>query len=145
MELQNYTREQMAETVKRVFTEVTDLFKRKNGSYGRDNDAFGNFRQATARIRNSQEANEVFDTLMIYVEKHLYALYQNKLDDNEFEEQTMDPLQGKIKDSKSMVQQLSKENKELKAKMKRMANSQNFYRLYYCKVTISPSLKRRKS
>ena len=90
MELQNYTREQMAETVERVFTEVTDLFKRKNGSYGRDNDAFGNFRQATTRIRNSQEANEVFDTLMIYVEKHLYALYQNKLDDNEFEERVKD-------------------------------------------------------
>ena len=90
MELQNYTREQMAETVERVFAEVTNLFKRKNGSYGRDNDAFGNFRQATARIRNSQEANEVFDTLMIYVEKHLYALYQNKLDDNEFEERVKD-------------------------------------------------------
>ena len=66
-------------------------------------------------------------------------------DDNEFEEETMDALQEKIKDSKSMVQQLSKENKELKAKMKRMANSQNCYRLYNCKVTISPSLKRRKS
>ena len=90
MELQNYTREQMAETVERVFTEVTDLFKSKNGSYGRDNDAFGNFRQATTRIRNSQEANEVFDTLMIYVEKHLYALYQNKLDDSEFEERVKD-------------------------------------------------------
>ena len=90
MELQNYTREQMAETVERVFTEVTDLFKRKNGSYGRDNDAFGNFRQATTRVRNSQEVNEVFDTLMIYVEKHLYALYQNKLDDSEFEERVKD-------------------------------------------------------
>ena len=90
MELQNYTREQMAETVERVFTEVTNLFKRKNGSYGRDNDAFGNFRQATTRIRNSQEANEVFDTLMIYVEKHLYALHQNKLDDSEFEERVKD-------------------------------------------------------
>lgn len=65
-------------------------------------------------------------------------------DDNEFEEKTMDALQEEIKDSKSMVQQLSKENKELKAKMKRMANSQNCYRLYNCKVTISPSLKRRK-
>ncbi len=50
-------------------------------------------------------------------------------DDNEFEEETMDALQEEIKDSKSMVQQLSKENKELKAKMKRMANSQNCYRL----------------
>ena len=51
-------------------------------------------------------------------------------DDNEFEEETLDALQEEIKDSKSMVQQLSKENKELKAKMKRMANSQNCYRLY---------------
>lgn len=33
-------------------------------------------------------------------------------DDNEFEEETMDALQEEIKDSKSMVQQLSKENKE---------------------------------
>lgn len=65
-------------------------------------------------------------------------------DDNEFEEETMDALQEEIKDSKSMVQQLSKENKELKAKMKRMTNSQNCYRLYNCKVTISPFLKRRK-
>ena len=65
-------------------------------------------------------------------------------DDNEFEEETLDALQEEIKDSKSMVQQLSKENKELKAKMKRMANSQNCYRLYNCKVIISPSLKRRK-
>lgn len=65
-------------------------------------------------------------------------------DDNEFEEETIDALQEEIKESKSMVQQLSKENKELKAKMKRMANSQNCYRLYNCKVTISPSLKRRK-
>lgn len=64
--------------------------------------------------------------------------------DNEFEEESLDALQEEIKDSKSMVQQLSKENKELKAKMKRMANSQNCYRLYNCKVTISPSLKRRK-
>lgn len=67
-------------------------------------------------------------------------------DDNEdeFGEETIDALQEEIKDSKSKVQQLSKENKELKAKMKRMANSQNCYRLYNCKVTISPSLKRRK-
>lgn len=65
-------------------------------------------------------------------------------DDNEFEKETIDALQEEIKESKSMVQQLSKENKELKAKMKRMANSQNCYRLYNCKVTISPSLKRRK-
>ena len=27
---------------------------------------------------------------MIYVEKHLYALYQNKLDDSEFEERVKD-------------------------------------------------------
>lgn len=67
-------------------------------------------------------------------------------DDNkeEFGEETIDALQEEIKDSKSKLQQLSKENKELKAKMKRMANSQNCYRLYNCKVTISPSLKRRK-
>ena len=67
-------------------------------------------------------------------------------DDNkdEFEEEAVDALQEEIKDSKSKLQQLSKENNELKAKMKRMANSQNCYRLYNCKVTISPSLKRRK-
>lgn len=67
-------------------------------------------------------------------------------DDNkdEFEEEAVDALQEEIKDSKSKLQQLSKENYELKAKMKRMANSQNCYRLYNCKVTISPSLKRRK-
>lgn len=67
-------------------------------------------------------------------------------DDNEdeFGEETIDALQEEIKDSKNKVQLLSKENKELKAKMKRMANSQNCYRLYNCKVTISPSLKRRK-
>lgn len=67
-------------------------------------------------------------------------------DDNEdeFGEETIDALQEEIKDSKSKVQLLSKENKELKAKMKRMTNSQNCYRLYNCKVTISPSLKRRK-
>ena len=65
-------------------------------------------------------------------------------DDNEFEEETIDALQEEIKDTKSLLQQLSKENKELKAKMKRMANSQNCYRLYNCKVTISPSLKKRK-
>ena len=39
----------------------------------------------------------------------------------------MDALQEEIKDSKSMLQvNSSKENKELKAKMKRMANSQNW-------------------
>lgn len=65
-------------------------------------------------------------------------------DDNEFGEETIDALQEEIKDSKSKVQLLSKENKELKAKMKRITNSQNCYRLYNCKVTISPSLKRRK-
>lgn len=64
--------------------------------------------------------------------------------DNEFGEETIDALQEEIKDSKDRLQQLSKENKELKAKMKRMTNSQNCYRLYNCKVTISPSLKRRK-
>ena len=64
--------------------------------------------------------------------------------DNEFGEETIDALQEEIKDSKSKVQLLSKENKELKAKMKGMANSQNCYRLYNCKVTISPALKRRK-
>lgn len=67
-------------------------------------------------------------------------------DDNkdEFGEETIDALQEEIKDSKSKLQLLSKENKELKAKMKRITNSQNCYRLYNCKVTISPSLKRRK-
>lgn len=64
--------------------------------------------------------------------------------DNEFGEETIDALQEEIKDSKDRLQQLSKENKELKAKMKRITNSQNCYRLYNCKVTISPSLKRRK-
>ena len=67
-------------------------------------------------------------------------------DDNEdeFGEETIDALQEEIKDSKSKVQLFSKENKELKAKMKRITNSQNCYRLYNCKVIISPSLKRRK-
>lgn len=67
-------------------------------------------------------------------------------DDNEDEigEGKMDALQEEIKDSKSKQQQLSKENNDLKAKMKRMMNAQNCYRLYNCKVTISPSLKRRK-
>lgn len=65
-------------------------------------------------------------------------------DDNEFEEEKIDALQEEIKDSKSRLQQLSNENKELKAKMKRITNSQNCYKLYNCKVTISPSLKRRK-
>lgn len=67
-------------------------------------------------------------------------------DDNEdeFGEEIIDALQEEIKDSKSKVQLLSKENKELKSKMKRITNSQNCYRLYNCKVTISPSLKRRK-
>lgn len=67
-------------------------------------------------------------------------------DDNEDEigEGKMDALQEEIKDSKSKQQQLSKENNELKAKMKRMMNAQNCYRLYNCKVTISTSLKRRK-
>lgn len=67
-------------------------------------------------------------------------------DDNEdeFGEEIIDALQEEIKDSKSKVQLLSKENKELKTKMKRITNSQNCYRLYNCKVTISPSLKRRK-
>lgn len=64
--------------------------------------------------------------------------------ENEFGEETIDALQEEIKDSKSRLQQLSKENKELKAKMKRITNSPNCYRLYNCKVTISPSLKRRK-
>lgn len=67
-------------------------------------------------------------------------------DDNEdeFGEEIIDALQEEIKNSKSKVQLLSKENKELKTKMKRITNSQNCYRLYNCKVTISPSLKRRK-
>lgn len=67
-------------------------------------------------------------------------------DDNEdeFGEEIIDALQEEIKDSKSKVQLLSKENKELKTKMKRITNSQNCYRLYNCKVTISPSLKGRK-
>lgn len=54
-------------------------------------------------------------------------------------------LQEELDESNVMMQQLSKENNELKAKMKRMMNSQNCYRLYNCKVTISLSLKRRKS
>lgn len=68
------------------------------------------------------------------------------VDKNKYEmgEKEMDALQEEIKDSKSNLQQLSKENNELKAKMKRMMNAQNCYRLYNCKVTISPSLKRRK-
>ena len=68
------------------------------------------------------------------------------VDKNKYEmgEKEMDALQEEIKDSKSKLQQLSKENNELKAKMKRMMNAQNCYRLYNCKVTISPSLKRRK-
>ena len=52
-------------------------------------------------------------------------------DDNEdeFGEEIIDALQEEIKDSKSKVQLLSKENKELKTKMKRITNSQNCYRL----------------
>lgn len=53
-------------------------------------------------------------------------------------------LQEELDEANVIMQQLSKENNELKAKMKRMMNSQNCYRLYNCKVTISPSLKKRK-
>lgn len=63
---------------------------------------------------------------------------------DEIGERKMDAPQEETKDSKSKLQQLSKENNELKAKMKRIMNSQNCYRLYNCKVTISPSLKKRK-
>ena len=53
-------------------------------------------------------------------------------------------LQEELDEANVIMQQLSNENNELKAKMKRMMNAQNCYRLYNCKVTISPSLKRRK-
>lgn len=63
---------------------------------------------------------------------------------DEIEERKMDAPQEETEDSKNKLQQLFKENNELKAKMKRIINSQNCYRLYNCKVTISPSLKKRK-
>lgn len=63
---------------------------------------------------------------------------------DEIGERKMDALQEEIDDSRSKLQQLSKENNELKVKMKRITNSQNCYRLYNCKVTISRFLKIRK-
>ena len=54
-------------------------------------------------------------------------------------------LQEELDEANVIMQQLSEENKELKAKLRRITDSQNCYRLYNCKVTISPSLKRRNS
>lgn len=63
---------------------------------------------------------------------------------DKIEEEKMVTLQEKIVDANTKLQQLSKENKELKVKLKKITNSQKCYRLYNCKVTIAPSLKRRK-
>lgn len=72
------------------------------------------------------------------------VLHSVPIEGNEQDGDERKALQEELDESNVMMQQLSKENNELKAKMKRMMNSQNCYRLYNCKVTISPSLKRRK-
>lgn len=72
------------------------------------------------------------------------VLHSVPIEENEQDGEEGKALQEELDEANVILQQLSEENKDLKQRMKSMVSSNNCYKLYNCKVTISPSLKRRK-
>ena len=72
------------------------------------------------------------------------VLHSVPIEENEQDGEEGKALQEELDEANVILQQLSEENKDLKQRMKSMVSSNDCYKLYNCKVTISPSLKRRK-
>lgn len=84
------TRQELYNALKRYTAEILQKFQEKNRSYGKDDDAFYNFRQIARHIWNSQNPCDIFRVLLILMDKHFCALAQNSLQDKEVRERLMD-------------------------------------------------------
>ncbi|HPZ83310.1 MAG TPA: hypothetical protein PL064_07735 [Thermogutta sp.] len=74
----------------REFSNIMELFSRKNKSYGRNADLFHNFRETARRIEGNTDRGAMFKVLATYVDKHWVALCNRGLDDPECEERLRD-------------------------------------------------------
>ena len=84
------TREQMNEQMLSHFDTIRQTFLYKNNNYGADDDPLFNFRTAAGNVLGEANAENMYKTLMIYMQKHLAALCKNGLKDPEFNERCKD-------------------------------------------------------
>lgn len=80
------TREDFLTLAEVEFANIQNLFRRKNESYGQNNDLFHNFRSTAKRVLNDCSFSSMFKVLFAYMDKHLVAVANRGLDDQEFEE-----------------------------------------------------------
>ena len=61
-------------------------FSTKNKGYGQADDVWHNFRSSAKRVWGDSEWDTMFLTLMTYVDKHLVALCNGGIGENEYQE-----------------------------------------------------------
>lgn len=86
------TREEFLTLADVEFLNIQNLFRRKNQSYGAEVDLFYNFRESAKRVLNDTSYQSMFRILFAYMDKHLVALSNRGLDEQEFEERMRDVI-----------------------------------------------------
>lgn len=79
------TRDEFVRGLDEQLQKVRDLFNQKNESYGQQDDVFYNFRSTAKRVFDTDVPAAMFQVLMIYMDKHLVALANRGISDQEFE------------------------------------------------------------
>lgn len=85
------TRQEFVEQVlEPSLEEIKELFSLKNKSYGIEDDAFHNFRSTALRVHGTDDHETMFRVLYCYMDKHLVALANKGLSDDEYESRLKD-------------------------------------------------------
>lgn len=86
------TRDDFIKLMGDELTRVEGVFKAKNVSYGKEGDAFHNFRSSALRVFGAGTPENMYTVLLTLIDKHLVALSNGGLDTPEFEERTRDVI-----------------------------------------------------
>jgi len=88
----SYTKQDLLNLIDELLPQIRDKFAYKNKAYGRDEDAFHNFRNTAKRVLNDDSFEGMYKTLLVYKDKHDVALANRGMDDPEFEERFIDNI-----------------------------------------------------
>jgi hypothetical protein len=91
-ETKQYTKADLLNLIDELLPQIRDKFAYKNKAYGRDEDAFHNFRNTAKRVLNDDSFEGMYKTLLVYKDKHDVALANRGMDDPEFEERFIDNI-----------------------------------------------------
>jgi hypothetical protein len=87
-----YTKQDLLDLIDELLPQIREKFAYKNKSYGRDEDAFHNFRNTARRVLNDDSFEGMYKTLLVYKDKHDVALANRGMDDPEYEERFIDNI-----------------------------------------------------